>query len=335
LLGHEPNPSFTFFWDVPFLRATERTMAEYFLRIALWQVGTMVSNSGNAPANAVSGLNHDERCRILEERLSAASSILSGYEAPAGAKVVSVFAAPEYLFAASDTTHFVDVATKDRVIEKLKQMTRRFPNILLFPGTIAWKKRMKEDGRFGKDRSKAAYRRLDIMTQKHPTGSGNYQQHRDRLDQAEMRTTWFAQNTAYVMKDGKIVLKYHKMADGGEVFREDREDGMVVWVPGERKGKVQVEGLDFGLEICAERGAGMLEKWEISNLDVHVLISASHPANPGNTGTRNGGYLLHADAHHPPAAYRKNGGASTVVRARHSFPSLGGTVNYYGLPLTK
>jgi predicted amidohydrolase len=221
------------------------------------------------------------------------------------------------------------------VVEKIKAMTKRFPNILLFPGTIAWKKRMKESGVFGKDRSKAAYRRLDYMTGKHTTGAGNYNQHRERLDQADKKETFFAQNTAYVMKNGRIVLKYHKMADGGEVFKGDRADGMVVWVPGERKGTFNLDGLDVGLEICAERGAGILGKLGVGNLDVHVLISASHPANPSSALTKDGGYLLHADAHLPPAAYRKSGGASTPVPARHSFPSLGGTVSYYGLSLSR
>jgi hypothetical protein len=73
----------------------------------------------------------------------------------------------------------------------------------------------------------------------------------------------------------------------------------------------------------------------VGNLDIHVLISASHPANPASAMTRDGGYLLHADAHLAPSAYRKNGGASAAVPARHSFPSLGGTVSYYTLPLTR
>jgi hypothetical protein len=310
-------------------------MSEYFLRVAIWQVGTMVSNSADAPANAVAGLTHDERCRRLQERLAAANSILPGYATPAGAKVVTIFVAPEYLFAASATTHFVDVATKDRVLEKLKQMTKRYPDILLFPGTIAWKKRMKVAGVFGKDRSKKAHRRLDLMTHKYASGTSNYEQHRERLADADLKETFFAQNTAYVMKNGEIVLKYHKMADGGEVFKEDREEGMVIWVPGERKGQITADGLEVGLEICAERGARMLEVWGTSPLDVQVLISASHPARPNSATVRNGGYLLHADAHFPPAAYQKNGGAATEIVAQHSFPALGGTVSYYGLSLTK
>ena len=212
-------------------------MADYFLRVALWQLGTMVSDSGGAPANAVAGLSHDERCRQLEERLDAATRIFDGYGAPAGSKTFDIFAAPEYLFAATATTHFVDVATKDRVVEKIKAMTRRYPNILLFPGTIAWKKRMKETGLFGKDRSKTAYRRLDYMTNTHTTGAGNYKQHRDRLEAADTRTTWFAQNTAFVLKNGKIVLKYHKVADGGEVFRGTARTG---WWSGYRvRGRVR------------------------------------------------------------------------------------------------
>ncbi len=310
-------------------------MPTYHLRIALWQLPTMVTNAPDGAPNTVADLSHDERCRRLEERLAAADRIFKGMPAPAGARTLDLFAAPEYLFALSAALHFVDVQTKDRILEKLKGMTRRFPNILLFPGTVAWKKPMKEAGWFGKDRSKDAYRRLALMTQKHPTGRGNYDQHKERLDGADKRTTYFAQNTAYVMKNGKVLLKYHKMADGGEVFREDRQDGMVIWVPGERKGTFQVEGLDVGLEICAERGAEILQKWDVSDLDIHVLISASHPSGTVPARTREGGYLLHADANHPPAAFRKTSGKSQLVTPQHSFPALGGTVSYYALNLTK
>jgi hypothetical protein len=314
-------------------------MAEYFLRAALWQLPTMVSNAPDGARNVVAELTHDERCRLLEERLKAASRIFASIEPPSGATVIDVFAAPEYLFAASAITHFVDVSTKDRILAKLKQMTERYPQVLLFPGTIAWKKPMKESGTFGKNRSKTAYRRLENMTATHASGKGNYDQHKDRLDKARadrtLKGTFFAQNTAYVMRGGRLVLKYHKLADGGEVFKEDREDGMVIWVPGERKAAFTIDGLDVGLEICAERGAGILRKMGVGELDVHVMISASHPANESTTLARNGGYLLHADAHHPPAAYRRGAGGVTVVKERFSFEAKGGRVSYYGLPLTK
>lgn len=314
-------------------------MAEYFLRAALWQLPTTVSNAPGGAPNVVASLSHDERCRLLEERLKASSRVLASIEPPPGATVVDVFAAPEYLFAATAVTHFVDVATKDRILEKLTQMSERHPGILLFPGTIAWKKPMKESGAFGKNRSKSAYRRLAVMTATHAVGKGNYDQHKERLDQARkdrtLKGTYFAQNTAYVMRAGRLVLKYHKVADGGEVFREDREDGMVVWVPGERKAAFSVDGLEVGLEICAERGAGILRKMGVGELDLHVMISASHPSNESTTLARSGGYMLHADSYHPPAAYLRGPGGVAAVKEKFSYDARGGRVSYYGLPLTK
>ena len=109
---------------------------------------------------------------------------------------------------------------------------------------------------------------------------------------------------------------------------------MVIWVPGERKAAFAVDGLDVGLEICAERGAGILRKMGVAELDVHVMISASHPANESTT-SRDGGSLLHADSHHRPAAYKRGRGGVTAVPARYSFDAQGGHVSYYGLPLTK
>ena len=107
-------------------------MAEYFLRVALWQLPTMVSNAPDAAPNVVAKLGHDERCRLLEERLKAAARVFAGLDPPPGASVVDVFAAPEYLFAASATTHFVDVATKDRILAKLTEMTDAIPESCCF-----------------------------------------------------------------------------------------------------------------------------------------------------------------------------------------------------------
>lgn len=313
-------------------------MAHYFLRVALWQLPTMVSNAPDGAPNTVAALTHDERCRQLEERLTAANALFSGMDVPAGAKVFDIFAAPEYLFANSASLHFVDVATKDRILEKIKAMTKRYPGILLFPGTIAWKKPMQETRRiFDKDRSKKAYKRLAGMTRRYSSGAGNYKQHKDRLDTALKNNdeVYYAQNTAYVMRAGEVALKYHKMADGGEVFREDRADAMVIWIPGSRKGSFQLDGLKIGLEICAERNAKMLQQWKVGDVDVQVIISASIPATPDTAQIKDGGYLLHADANHPPAAYRRNAGSSQTVASKYSFPSLGGTVSYYGLDFTK
>lgn len=313
-------------------------MKHYFLRVALWQLPTMVSNAPDGAPNNVEHLSHDERCRQLEERLAAANALFEGMAAPAGATVVDLFAAPEYLFADSATRHFVDAPTKDRILEKIRAMTLRYPNILLFPGTVAWKKPMHETRTFlNKDRSRRAHRRLDSMTNKYATGKGNYDQHKNRLTAALANDdeVYYAQNTAYVMRRGKVVLKYHKMADGGEVFREDREDAMVVWVPGNRKGTFTLDGLKFGLEICAERSARMLDVWNVGDVDVHVMIAASNKPSPNTASISQDGYLLHADSNLPPAAYQRKGGGSQIVAPRHSFPALGGKVSYYGLDFAK
>ncbi len=115
------------------------------LNVALWQVPTMVVNDASLPAseafqretmNATSTKTIDERMDILERRLEKAASYFAGVPARNGARTVTVFAAPEYLFAANNFQHFISQADKDRLVTKLTALSNRFPDVVLFPGTI-------------------------------------------------------------------------------------------------------------------------------------------------------------------------------------------------------
>jgi hypothetical protein len=72
---------------------------------------------------------------MLETRLSIGRKMIA-----IGADWLYLFVAPEYLFAASDAAHAVPQDTKVTIVQSLMALSGRYPNLLLVPGTIAWKK---------------------------------------------------------------------------------------------------------------------------------------------------------------------------------------------------
>lgn len=273
-------------------------MATYQLNIALWQIPTMVvSDRGSDAAttrerqmgNVVGDMTIDHRMTLLEKRVQKAATYFATQPAPDGARVVTVFAAPEYLFADASDSHFISQGDKDRLLGKLKDMSKRHPNIVFFPGTVAWKKPARRSGFWAKtflpSREKQAKKRIESFSNYH-TGSKK----RFNTMKGGDANYWLAENTCYVMHDGKTLLKYHKRNDGGETNRT-MDGADVFWIPGPRDPFFTHNGLDFGLQICAEMGSELAQ-----TVDLQVAISASHPLREGKLKLRPGGYACHADA---------------------------------------
>jgi len=287
-------------------------MAKYRINIALWQVPTMVVNSGNvakdghqrALLNTMASQSLDERMALLRKRLGKADAFFRSTPVPAKHSSVTVFAAPEYLFARNAAEHFISQKDKDQLFDELLTLSADFPHVVLFPGTIAWKK-----AAVGPD--DPLYPLLSARGQKarlqRETGGSSIYSDKDikAFEQAQDRNElyYLARNTCYVMHNGEAVLKYHKRDNGGETNRAtDGED--VFFVHGARDGVFQAAGLSFGLKICAEVRTALTRL-----VDVQVVISASSPVTPGDMQLRPGGYCCHADAIRPPTVWHKTKGS--------------------------
>jgi len=285
-------------------------MAKYRINIALWQVPTMVVNSGNtakdghqrALLNTIASQSLDERMALLRKRLGRADAFFRNAPVPARHTSVTVFAAPEYLFARNASEHFISATDKDQLLTELVTLSGDFPHVVLFPGTIAWKK--PAAGPSSQDPVLSA-RGQKALVQRAKGGrnvySGNdvraFKQAQDSEDPYHV-----ARNTCYVMHDGAPVLKYHKRDNGGETNRStDGED--VFFVHGARDGIFQAAGLTFGLKICAEVRTALTQL-----VDVQVVISASSPVTAGDMQLQPGGYCCHADAIRPPTVWHKTKG---------------------------
>ncbi len=288
-------------------------MAKYRINIALWQVPTMVVNNHSKPklaeyertlANTVAARSLDERMALLRKRVGKADAFFKTHPGPPDRRNVTLFAAPEYLFARNASEHFIEEEEeKDHLLKELVALSEDFPHVLLFPGTIAWKKpALRPD-----DLEPARHnnRGQKALTQRKRGGTDIYS-NRDTKAFAQAQSSgeqyYLARNTCYVMHQGEPLLKYHKRDNGNETDRgSDGED--VFFVHGARDSVFEAEGLSFGLKICAEVATPLPRL-----VDVQVVISASRLVIPSSMQLRPGAYCCHADAIYPPTVWHRTKG---------------------------
>jgi hypothetical protein len=110
---------------------------------------------------------------------------------------------------------------------------------------------------------------------------------------------YMARNTAYVLLDGKVLLKYNKQGD----FHEVLVGTDTVHIPGKLDGRFQVtptkpnlRTIDFGLEICLDHiyQTTGTEIAHLGKVDVHIISSAQVPTNKAKAAAADAGYVVHA-----------------------------------------
>ncbi|MDO9359639.1 MAG: hypothetical protein Q7T70_11670 [Polaromonas sp.] len=249
-----------------------------------------------ALSNTIAGMSLDDRMALLEKRVGKACDFFRTNPGPLDRRNVTVFAAPEYLFAKDDASHFVTEDEKDSLVKQLKTLSRKFPDVVLFPGTIAWTEKTKPGSKHSKE-AKAQRDRVTrniIFSKRDNTAFNNAQDGPDKF--------FLARNTCYVMHRGKLALAYDKRDNGNEVNR-DTDGANVFFVHGAIDSVFDLEGLSFGLKICAEVGSNLSRL-----VDIQVVISSSHPVLESHMQLLPDGVCCHADAVLPPAVWQEHEG---------------------------
>jgi predicted amidohydrolase len=110
---------------------------------------------------------------------------------------------------------------------------------------------------------------------------------------------YLARNTAYVLLDGQVLLKYNKQGD----FHEVLDGTKTLHIPGKLDGRFHVRpsnpsyrAISFGIEICLDHAFQTTGK-EIPHLgkvDVHIITSAQLPDRKASYAVTKHGYLVHA-----------------------------------------
>jgi hypothetical protein len=207
----------------------------------------------------------------------------------AGQTEDGIFVAPEYMFANPITNHnlgshqrgddrHLAQGTKVDIENWMKQLSKRFPNMLMIPGSVAWKKPRERDtstylqykkelgSPLSEDQLKAKFNQKKasrIEKAVEPVSNNvvvdeflrTKDQRKDVLNKPDVE---LARNTCYVYLNGVRVAKYHKNTDYHEVLLAPEK---TVYVPGTSIPTFEVDGIWFGLEICLDHACGSLTKW--------------------------------------------------------------------------
>jgi predicted amidohydrolase len=229
----------------------------------------------------------------------------------------AVFVAPEFWFSNAWTSNdkFYNHDTKRWIVAALARMAKKYPNVLLIPGTVLWVKRKKNEGQVAKivkryesvishhaktfdalktkDYGQAYdFNWLKKAQTNEPGWSHNVSQSSSSpssgspIDHLKNRDDiLIGQNTAYVCK-GDVVLKYHKVGNSAETQGFGRD---IVFAPGSIAGQFLVGDVRYGLEICMDHWLGILAQSGAPKVDVQIVTSST-------TATRNFHFHTNADA---------------------------------------
>jgi hypothetical protein len=228
---------------------------------------------------------------------------------------------------------------KDALVEYMKNLSDTMKGLLIVGGTVAWRKPFdRPEGRrqhskgalIGTDKltrtEKArtaidAYANLvfqntsdphteDLSADWQQSGGGlkTAQTSKDKIDEIWAASVfdggpagYVGRNTAYVLLDGNVLLKYNKRGDFHEVLVGDG----TVFVPGIFDGRFEVttaeqppRTIQFGLEICLDHAVGVLRRTVVpkGRVDVQLITSAAVAVEPKHVAVKNQGYLVHASS---------------------------------------
>jgi predicted amidohydrolase len=122
-------------------------MRKVYLWTTLWSLDTCVRRSTtkkNAFGDSKSSI---QRLQLLEQMVAKAWTY---FEENVSTRLTSLeedrpiwaflFVAPEYYFARSSNAHAIEESDKRDIVGRLAEISRRYPRLILVPGTIAWKK---------------------------------------------------------------------------------------------------------------------------------------------------------------------------------------------------
>jgi hypothetical protein len=284
--------------------------------------------SGSGPQPGPKGLGQARaQAGLLEGTLGVAHEAMlkKGFGAKGDQ---AVFVAPEFWFSNGwvKTDKFYAQDIKRWIVASLARMAKRFPTILLVPGTVLWVKSKKDaqqvSGIEARFKAVNAYHDktfANLATQNYgqsynfgwlkkaqtnepgwshniPTQpTGQLPQNPSPVDYLKASDDiLIGQNTAYICK-GDRILKYHKIGNSAETTDFAKN---IVFAPGSIAGQFLVGGVRYGLEICMDHWLGILAESGKAKVDVQVVTSSTTPTRPFHLNMADNAIFVHAS--NPP-----------------------------------
>lgn len=227
-----------------------------------------------------------------------------------GPDVLPLFLAPEWYF--SPDTGCYQASDVGRILTRLLEQSRLFPKALIVAGSIAWGIPLRQETTATPRRSLAdLFRRSPSPREMVISGPT------EATVNAPLVGPSIVYNTVPIISNGRVVHIYHKRREGGELSAVPQGSvGFQFPIPGygsmERFGNDGLfshEGIQFGVEVCADHANGELYKSVVgitgdagptrpaaTGLDVQILVACGTEPMPRLiSAVRTGGYFVHCE----------------------------------------
>jgi hypothetical protein len=284
--------------------------------------------------SAFTGLNSEQRLNELEAAIGKARDWASKKMGIPNL----VFVAPEYLFAQDGYRHLLPFDQIATIKARLKTISKRYHQVLLFPGTVAFRQPIADNSVKARV---SLYEDINFWKAKKNDNLAQWVDsiNREKIHKVAMRGPTFdmAQNKLFAYLNGKKLMEYTKRGDFHEVTEQDAT-GNEVYVPGKRTGRLEAFDRSFGTEICLDHNMGYAKASSTHYPDIHVIMSAAVKPKEENEGTQGHnpgktGFVIHAssDKDYTGVVQWRDGKRSTVTSIWESSTGYGGTLFGYKL----
>jgi predicted amidohydrolase len=290
--------------------------------VVTWQVNTL--DSSPSPAKGVlAPMDVMARVKLLQSALATASQAMeemakaSPDHANSGA--LKIFVAPEFFFSSPNGPVYEE--QKELVRNQLIEISAKFHDILIIPGSITWWKaaqrsalraqRKQEKPGLPKERDFSKY--LALYDEKQPEASTDFAGWaRESLDPLRKKQRALLEkhrnelkilhNTVFVLYDGTVWHKYNKRHEGVNEFefslemKGSYEDLMMIFPPTHSNPNLPtINGIRIGVEVCADHEHASLLTYSAKSNHIHIVCSATVSVFRKHAAVMEGGVMIQAD----------------------------------------
>jgi hypothetical protein len=178
------------------------------------------------------------------------------------------------------------------IVSFLENLSNQHPNLILFPGTIAYRKTIQkqDDYILLKKRIEANIKYMSNINHSYYINGGNVPYHFSEYRTNEEKMSflgnfkYYAVNTALCFSKGQQIFSQDKAYNFGEIMEgypkevseirwKEKHYTETIFLPGEYQGSVvKINGLSFVIDICADHSRGFLKKSLPKKIDEQPLL---------------------------------------------------------------
>tara|TARA_R110002110_G_scaffold119309_2_gene293760 strand:- start:47693 stop:48646 length:954 start_codon:yes stop_codon:yes gene_type:complete len=242
----------------------------------------------------LSTLSLVEKLKIIQFGFDNALAIFEQHKS-INPKAKMLFIMPENTFSARGELSHYSVQDAAFIFNYFLNLSQKYTDVIILPGSIKrYKQSTSENDAEAISATKLTGQWFHEVLDLHgKTLTPSFNERMSRLSIKNERRL-LLQNTAFLACNGKIVFIDKKVPYKELVTDREKRDGVFQF--GVTENEVNIEGLNFGVEICCDNDFGLLASHASLPIDVHILISATIPTFTDAIACHKDGLYIHCDA---------------------------------------